>query len=308
VYTGTDTKYYFITSGLATGWNFVKIAKSAFGTTGTGAWSGIQSLVALWRSNDGYTDEYVSFCYLQLVRKDPSTAAPNPFQIAGARDLTISSGEWYVGMEYDVLVWKLLYNASSNPFRLLGQQSYTDYIATGKIKGSHATTRGYVTWYVSATNYITALVLSDTLTLRLVEDSVTTNYQLSMAINANDEIEFKLYKIGTSIILIAFLNGDIDTPYQVNATTTISSAGYLCVGGLETGTYGMAYYQGFSITTTEHSHTASIADTAKSVMFKYKAGAFTAAELNPGEFGIDTTNNRIYYLESASQIRYLSGT
>lgn len=81
--------YYQITAAsLAAGWNFVKIAKSAFSTgAGTPGWEKIKGIVF---NNSAGQSGAVTWAVnnLQLVRKDSLNARPNPFWIAGSKNWT----------------------------------------------------------------------------------------------------------------------------------------------------------------------------------------------------------------------------
>jgi hypothetical protein len=312
----TQTDYYVYAvakASLTTGWNHITVAKSAFSSIGTPDWSAVKGIsVALAGLAVGATEFTVDINSIQMVKKDPDAAVPNQFQRmqngVATRDFAISSGEWYVGMENGELVCKLISNPVANASLLIGTQAYTDFTARGEIKGSSATARRHLTWHVDDNNKISAYIVADTLYLSVTEGGSTVSNSRVMSVAANNPMQFEVSKYGSSVSLIAYRNNDRNNGYSLKGTTTLTSAGYLAIGGSVTATDGMAYYNNFSITTTEYAAQAGIAAVAKTFAPKFKAGAFTAAELNFGELGIDTTNHRIYYLETAGQVRYLSGT
>jgi hypothetical protein len=66
-YDGDPSYLYTVSSGLVTGWNYIKIKKSAFTNTNMVDWTGIQSMRVGWTSTASATAEYVSFQALYLV-------------------------------------------------------------------------------------------------------------------------------------------------------------------------------------------------------------------------------------------------
>lgn len=93
-----------------TGWNYLSVKKSWFYTVGTGSWENIQSYAVGYVAD--FTDLFVSFQLIQLVKADPLEDYPNPFQRNGVRDFAINSGEWFVGEEFGKIVWKGLTSPS----------------------------------------------------------------------------------------------------------------------------------------------------------------------------------------------------
>ena len=66
-YDGDPSYAYTISSGLVTGWNYIKILKSAFTNTNMSDWTGIQSMRIGWTSTASASGAYVSFQALYLV-------------------------------------------------------------------------------------------------------------------------------------------------------------------------------------------------------------------------------------------------
>ena len=65
-YDGTNAYTYAITS-VVTGWNYVKIEKSAFSSSGSPDWSSVNSMRVSWTGQSTSTGAYVSFQAVYLV-------------------------------------------------------------------------------------------------------------------------------------------------------------------------------------------------------------------------------------------------
>lgn len=66
-YDGDPSYVYTVSSGLVTGWNYIKIKKSAFTNTNMSNWTSVQSMRVGWTSTASATGEYVSFQALYLI-------------------------------------------------------------------------------------------------------------------------------------------------------------------------------------------------------------------------------------------------
>lgn len=267
VYSDDNIKYNNITTGLVTGWNFVKMLKSTFFTAGTGTWSGIQSMRILWASNAGYQNEYISFQLIQLVKKDPVFNIPNPFQRFEVNDFEINSAEWFVGKEFGKIIARELSDATGDISSLQNSFNYSDFIINS-IKQVHGSSivDAYVTWYVDADNAIVCLINADALILRKIEAGITDDTNtIPLVISEGDILEYSLKKDGMKLELIVYLNRDYSNPYEIDTTTTISTAstGNLCIGS---SSVNNAMFHSASITEIAHAHHSDIAEMAKDVI------------------------------------------
>lgn len=303
---------YFLFN-VASGWNFIKLPKYGFTFFGTMTSFAVtvQSIMIQNRTGPGVT----SFDNIQLIRKDPLADYPNPFQreINGVwtRDFAINSGEWFVGKEFGEIVCRDLLGLDTGSVTttasLVGQKSYSDFIIHARVK-ANATKICRYGWQIDSSNRI-----------RLTSNGI--NYYISSDINGvvddttstpgtilvGDIIDMVFQKNGKTFIATFIKNGDKNNPIvlQKEVSAFENSVGYLAYGGrADTGDNILS----LSITTAEHAHHADEAEVAKTLAIKYKAGAFTASELNFGEIGIDTTNHRLYVLETADTVKYASLT
>lgn len=300
-YAGANFKAYTFSTELATGWNYLKLLKSDFSTSGTGAWSGIQSIRIAIQTTGAI---YYSTQLIQLVKKDPSSTVPNPFQRNGVADFTINSGEWFIGKEYGEILIKELSLTASVSIPLQSIITYTDCIMYAKMRSEANFINRYLTFYIDGNNHFYVWSNDTQLRLTTVIAGATTTYDTTFVSAADDIVEFKVVKESTKLKVTAYVNGDYNTPYYNEADFSPTSAGTLGLGR----TTASQYYYGASISDMRHAHHSDIAEVAKTVPIKTNAGVFVSDELKYGEFGLDTSNNRLYMKYSATQVIYFGGT
>jgi len=314
VFSPTNRFYKSTSTGLVTGWNFIKTAKSAFTQNGAISWDDIRSMVIYWTSLDNALGAYVTFDDIWLCKKDPGSAVPNPFQrfVSGAwtRDFAAISGEWFVGLEHNELIWRNLNPADSGSsavsLSLVGTKPYSDFViyAKQKIKAADNTSR--IGWQISAGNCIAVVVSAGNLYLYTVvngTNNTSTNTPYTCAVG--DIIEFALERSGNGATLKVYKNGDYNNPTTLSKTVLFSETGYLAIGQYLTNYTDIL---SFSITATKHAHHADIAENAKTLIMKAKATAFATAELKFGEFGYDYGDSRIYTVNTSGVLQYWSLT
>ena len=268
---GGDPYFYkSVVTDLVTGWNYLKIAKSAWITNGAADWSTIGGIWLGWYSNVNMQNEYVTYNFLQLIRKDPSSSAPNQFQRDGARLLQLSAGEYYLGYENDILICRNMSPGSA--LSLLGQTAYSDCIASHTFKCKSASDSQAFGLYVDASNYVLAWISSDTLYLRKRVGGSNTDVSATLAVAIGDKITINIIRDSNSFYCYAIKNFESDPDYLASlyASAAIGTSAYLC-------TFDTTYYsdiENLSITTISHAHHADIAEVAKEVTTHYNEGAF----------------------------------
>lgn len=261
-YIGADMKFYNIPYvDFNTGWNYLKIKKSDFGTLGTGAWDGIQTISFSANTTINAQNEFVSLQLVQLIKKDPVLDIPNQLQRFEVNDFEVDSGEWFTGLEFGKIVLKELSGDSDNDVALQGTLLYSDFIATASIKSSSALDRRALGWRVDGSNRIVATILSDVATLTIVESGSPTAITENLAINANDLIDFKLNKNGSSVILEVYKNRVLEA--TIPGTTTITGEGVLTLGRTSP---SLACIESASITEMPYAAKAGTAEIAKDVI------------------------------------------
>ena len=81
--TFTNYAYYSVAKGsLAAGWNYVKVAKSAFATMGTLVWESVAYTSIFQQGSPPGTVTWTT-SNIAIVKKDPALSRPNPFQLDG---------------------------------------------------------------------------------------------------------------------------------------------------------------------------------------------------------------------------------
>lgn len=256
-----------ITSGLSTGWNFIKIKKSDFITSGTGKWSDIKSVQIRWYSTANAQNAYVSFQLIQLVKADPVSLIekPNPFQKFGVRDVEILNGEWFVGKEFGELCIKEL--GSSEPTKvksLIGQKLFGDCNVNFKVKRLGV---NGVSWFgLLSSNDIGVYVITyqNSLEFKVVrENQDVIENTVDFASNIGDVLIFNIQRVGNKFKVIAHnlttgIQAESNLEYQLDKVA-------LCIGRSQ----GINYWNNLlsvSITEISHTHHSDIAEVAKRLL------------------------------------------
>jgi len=256
----TNNKLITINSvDLVTGWNYLKLKKSNFGTNGGGAWSGIQSIRLAWSALSDANGEYISQQLIQLVKKDPLAGYPNPFQKFDVREFAINSGEWFVGEEFGKIALKELSGVGFVTNALQNDLLYDNFTATSGFILDTSSDTGYLTWYVDSDNEISLQINNSQITLNIKENGIATLYQEPISVNIGDKVQLKLVKDGTNVASSAIVNNNIVSIIQLNKQTTISDGGNLSFGTRTLPTYIVSA----SITEIAHAHHSDIAEVAK---------------------------------------------
>lgn len=271
----TNVYYTTISAGLVTGFNLLKILKSAFSSIGAPNWANIQSVELVWHANANSLGAYVTFDDVWACKKDPSVAAPNPFQRkvnnAYIREFAINSGEWFVGLEFGKVIAKNLNpitnGASSTASGLVGTKPYTDFSIQSTFVLEQASYSSFVTWEIDSNNRISAnLQISGSpkafiITAVAGVNDITTVAPFTSSVG--DTITIRLKRIGTTVTATFIKNNNQENALILTKEVAFSSVGYLALGDI-TG-YSQKHLS-LSITTIEHAHHASIAEMSKSVI------------------------------------------
>jgi hypothetical protein len=259
-YSDTNIVYYDLTSGLATAWNYIKIAKSSFLTSGAGAWDGIQSIRISWYSLDNYQNEYISFQLVQLIKKDPLSSYPNPFQRFGVRDFAINAGEWFVGMEFEKIVWRDIAGID-NRSSLVSTKAYMDFAICMDVKANSATIANGPSWRIDSNNIMYMRIAYNVLEIKETNDGVTTvKISASYNINQYDIIRFVLLKKNNKVTAIVQRNNGLFV--VLSYETILATSGYPSIHGINSSFSNIILY---SCTTTDHAHHSDVAEVAKSL-------------------------------------------
>lgn len=243
---------------------------------------------------------------IQLVKKDPEEEYPNPFQKFGVRDFSINNGGWFVGYEFGQLVWKDL-RENADVYALISDKGYQDFTYNIIKKVDANSYNRYQGWSFDTSNRLIYYVNDNVLTF-IVHSSASgqVNHTRPLTIVDGDIISYKLTKKGNGVSLEVSVNYGV--PILINTSADFSNTvGYMTFG--TEAVFGRGgTIKSASITNISHAHHSDIAEVAKTLTVKYQAGAFIADELNYGEYGVDTANNRIYVKKSATQVMHFTGT
>ena len=260
-FNGANSKLFNITTGLITGWNFAKIKKSDFTTSGTGSFNGVQSIRTLWNSNSGFIGEYVSFQLIQLVKKDPLTTIPNPLQRFGVRDFTINSGEWFVGEDFGEIVWKELSGIFSQQNPLQATTLFSNATVTvSTVCVSNSDCGGGGGLYIDDNNRIVFDIVSDELRLISVISGIADISTVSMPISVGDRVDFILKKEESDLMLIAYRNVDYSNPHILTGTSSLNLLNIILNFR---GTNLDSKFLSVSITEISHAHHSDISETTR---------------------------------------------
>ena len=255
-----DNRYrVLITQGLVTGWNYAKIRKVNFTKLGVVDWSSIKSLQIFWQSTINAQSAYVSFQLVQLVKKDPLSAYPNPFQRFGVRDFAINSGEWFVGLEDGEIIWRNL-NPSTITAALAGAKIYKDCIIAVIQKIKTVNQSAIFSWYRDINNRIDVYIGTGVMYVQEHSGGVSTHSSAAYPCVVGDNLRFVFAKTGTSVSLQVYKNNGT-VPLILTKSITVSGDGYLAIGGI---TSAPTTILSASITTTEHASHADVAEVALS--------------------------------------------
>jgi hypothetical protein len=233
LYLKTDLTNYFVYSiyGLATGYNYIDLPKSSFTATNSPTWSSITEIEILWRSYDNRQDEYVSYNYIQLVRKDPSSAAPNPFQYNNngtrTRDYEIITGNWFVGEELSNIVFRDLDTSDYHLLSASGGSTYTNFTARMKAVCANTGCTGFGwTLAYGGADYISTVVRSDLLYVVTQNEGTQS---VSCSVSSGDIIEYVMRKSGTIVSVEVYKNNSNIPVCALSGTFTPTDDGYLYI-------------------------------------------------------------------------------
>ncbi len=309
--TGSDIdskEFFYDISSLSAGWNFIKIPKSGFIKTGLPDWSSLGYLRLFYEGGDATTDVY--FDNLQLVRKDPSEAKPNPFQrqINGVwtREANPADGEWTVVQEFGKTVLREL-TVTETVVNLIGTTVYGDFESQLTISLKVDNYSGAaLCYYINAATKerVYCTIFQNELHLSYFDGAGYTSLNTKSFIAvAGDVITMKLIKKGSTFTVIIIKNGD-DYNAVILTGTNNAATGYFGMSSC----YALASVLSAGITTTEYASEAGNSQATQNNAVLYKAGAFTANELPVNKYGIDTTNNRLYVKYPNGTIKYVALT
>jgi hypothetical protein len=305
----TNMFYYTVAkASLVVGWNYFAIAKSTLSTAGTPAWDTIKGIaIGLTAAGTGACVWTIDILSIQMVRKDPSSAVPNPFQYLSSGTATrraqITAGEWFVGMENSSLICRNLLAANDDDMLIFTKGFNADFTIHAVMQIKNASDSDNIGFRIDASNRINAYISSDVLYLGSTIAGATTANSTAMAISSGDIVEFEIVKAGTSVTLKAYLNYNRNTVYTpAPASFTPTGTGYLTVGYVSTIESTSNIYS-LSIGSIGHAHTADYADVAETLTAGGASALFppfTGSEPLSDEITASGTLTKTFPLDSAN--------
>lgn len=219
---GTLTNYFYYLmddDDLSNGWNYFKVAKSAFTGVGTAVgdsmWNTITG-VSLYLDGAPDAEVIVSIDNIQMVRDDPDAAEPNPFQSEGPNGTWVAdwtqegNGNVTLVEESGVLSVFTPEDGQIDSY-LRSVKSYGDYSASG-------------VWRVSASPYLFQYAENRhlRLTVNTVElrDSSATFHSKAFTYADGDLIYWRFTRRGTSV------TGQVSHTGLSGDWTTVSTFGH----------------------------------------------------------------------------------
>ena len=205
-------KYIIEASSLSSGWNYLKVQKSAFLEDGSVQWNDIRSLRWWWQSNAGALGEYISMQYWGLLRKDPIDMMPNPFQNLNdgvwQREYSIHSGEWFIGEEDSAIVIRNVEPESADLW-LMSDRSYEDCYLQAEFDTLENDDSLKLILYGGSQNYVEAGITDSNLITDKVESGNLTNViNENISFTPGDIAGLFLEKKGISITVKLYVNGE----------------------------------------------------------------------------------------------------
>jgi len=247
---GTDNSdnYYYVLSGLATGWNSVAVHKSAFSESGTPpAWSSITYIRCEWYSYASSQNAYITFDFLGMYRDDPDGSGwCGCFAIKNA-DTWVN--DYLSPYELTKLYFDPKFGCSGisvvdnfgidSDISLRLYKTYLNFICDSTWYCTQQGEISKIRWYYDASNYIEVYISSGTAYMVLEESTGTTTESQALAstLTKGTKVNIKFEKNGTQARVI-FRFGNQPT-IALESETIITNAGYFYLMARETATnYG----------------------------------------------------------------------
>jgi len=305
-YSTTNIKFSTVfAASLITGWNYLKIKKSNFNTNGGGAWSGIQSMKVEWQSLPNAINQYISIANgTQLVKKHPTLDEPLYTQKNNDVEFDVDGGEPFVGLEFNQNIIRLLEESPQKG--ITSVKTYKNFTVFSRVRLETNARADAVGWYVNDLNTIRVYNRDNVLRVQYTISGITTNNDtLSLVATKGDITDITIEKNGDFFNIVGEnKNGKVEITLELPGLNGLS-------GSLQHNANGAGFKSTIlstSITEISYSNKSGKSKVAETVEIKYNNGAFVADELNYGEFGIDTANNRLYQKYSSTQVIYYQGT
>ena len=213
----TTTNYYYMSvakASLSDGWNFTKIAKSAFGAIGSPNWNDIDWIKVTFNGSPSSACTY-TIDNIQMVRADPEGANPNPFQReSGAAvwtndwDMAGNGNVWLVE-ESGTLGIISPDNVSAWNSYLTSNTTWQDYEVAGRMKVSSGGTAWIWFWANSATANLAQFTGGNN--LRAIDSTTAQTNQSTTIAAADNYFYWRATRSGAFVTTSVSLNGSEGT-------------------------------------------------------------------------------------------------
>jgi hypothetical protein len=315
---GTDNSdnYYFVLSGLATGWNSVAVHKSAFSESGTPpAWSNITYIRCEWNSYTSSQGAYITFDFLGMYRDQPTHSGwCGCFAVKNA-------DAWAVGELYPAELTKLYFDPKfgctgisvvdnfgiDSDVSLLLYRTYLNFICDSTWYCTEEDEISKIRWYYDASNFINVYISSGTAYMVLEESTGTTteSQALTSTLTKGTKVNIRFEKNGTQArAIFKFSN---QTTIALESETILDNEGYFYLMCRETATnYG--FLSDFKISHTQ-SNIQDIQRYPRLVLKQIDESVTSSTTLqDDNELNFVLERNGIYEIESVLYVTSSSTT
>jgi hypothetical protein len=282
-----DISYYFetsagnhyrfnINSGLATGLNIKKLAKSAATPTGAPDWSNITKIAVEWYSKINAQNEYVSFQLGQFIRVDPDDSTqPNYFQYQidnGVYENSVIRGgisNHILGLENNEISLKDL-GVTNSPNAITFKTVYSsnnDFIIKARLKLDVAGNSSLIQWRNDNNNRTGAYFEANNFRIFSIINASSTDIGTAITTAVGDIIDITVIKNKKNWSFQLKVNGvmqDISGLSQTSFNTNYQNLnGKLAIQELAG---NPCYIQSATITSTKVADHANTADRAYRIL------------------------------------------
>lgn len=265
---GADSSNYFTLSSSSyitndDYWRITYFKKSAFSTgAGSPVWSNIQYIKVTWNSTASAQNEYVSFQFMGMIRKEASdNNYPDNFQkYAGATSGWENQLYEFVTphvFTIDPIINKLGFIngnwiTGSSEIALHVYCSVISFIAQAEAYNKEANWGMCWTWYVDAINYINVYIESGNLKIHAKENNVSTYTTLALdnTLLYNERYQLFMEKDGDTVRSILKKDGENEKIVEYETSIDSNQDGCVYLGWF--GVSGPDFVTDFVVTSTEN--------------------------------------------------------
>lgn len=212
---GTYTNYYktgaiMDSTSLSAGWNHIKVSKSAFSATGSPSWGDVKGVsFHLYIAPDAEVIAVID--NIQMVRKDPDAAEPNPYQ----PDWTEEGNGNMAIVDESGRKRMLMLDGASDQSYIKSVKSFTDFDLSGRIIIG-AGNLGYFLRWDTPVAYPFSWVQGNKL-IFVISAGTSDTLTLPVSLVQGDVVDWRAWRRASSLGTGVFLDGEW---HQISQDTT----------------------------------------------------------------------------------------